>query len=102
VQVTNALLIYIGVNDVSEVRIRWLGHSLHAELNIAVRQNLSVEKGHQIANSVRHELLHQLRYLATATIHIDPANASGEKHHRIDEHSHDDLRLIRIDYGLRF
>ena len=80
-----------GVIDVSEVRIRWLGHSLHAELNIAVQQNLSVEKGHEIANAVRHDLLHQLRYLATATIHIDPANASGEKHHRIDEHSHDDL-----------
>lgn len=80
-----------GVKDVSEVRIRWLGHRQHAELNIAVDQNLSVEKGHEIANRVRHELLHRLRYLSSATIHIDPANASGEEHHRIGEHMHDNL-----------
>jgi cation diffusion facilitator family transporter len=80
-----------GVKDVGEVRIRWLGHRLHAELNIAVDQNLSVEKGHEIANKVRHELLHHLRYLSSATIHIDPANASGEEHHRIGEHAHDNL-----------
>jgi cation diffusion facilitator family transporter len=80
-----------GVGNVSEVRVRWLGHRLHAELNIAVNQSLSVEKGHEIAKTVRHELLHQLRYLSNATIHIDPANASGEDHHGIVEHSHGDL-----------
>jgi cation diffusion facilitator family transporter len=80
-----------GVKDVGEVRTRWLGHRLHAELNIAVDQSLSVEKGHEIANKVRHELLHHLRYLSSATIHIDPANASGEEHHRIGEHAHDNL-----------
>jgi cation diffusion facilitator family transporter len=80
-----------GVENVSEVRVRWLGHRLHAELNISVSQVLSVEKGHEVAKTVRHELLHQLRYLSNATIHIDPANASGEEHHNIVEHSHDDL-----------
>jgi cation diffusion facilitator family transporter len=81
-----------GVSDICEVRVRWLGHRLHAELNIAVSPELSVEKGHEIAKEVRHRLLHQLRYLSNATIHIDPINASGEVYHRIDEHEHDDLR----------
>jgi cation diffusion facilitator family transporter len=80
-----------GVGNVSEVRVRWLGHRLRAELSIAVNQGLSVEKGHEIAKDVRHELLHHLRYLSNATIHIDPANASGEEHHHIVEHVHDDL-----------
>ena len=80
-----------GVCDVTEVRVRWLGHRLHAELNIAVSPELSVEEGHEIATEVRHQLLHHLRYLSTATIHIDPENASGEEHHRITEHEHDDL-----------
>ena len=80
-----------GVGNVSEVRVRWLGHRMHAELNLAVNQSLSVEKGHEIAKDVRHELLHHLRYLSSATIHIDPANASGEEHHRIEGHSHDNL-----------
>jgi cation diffusion facilitator family transporter len=79
------------VLDISEVRVRWLGHRLHAELNMAVSPELSVARAHEVANKVRHQLLHHLRYLSGATIHIDPVNASGEKHHRITEHAHDDL-----------
>ncbi len=80
-----------GVLDVSEVRVRWLGHKLHTEVNISVSSEISVERGHEIATEVRHQLLHYLRYLSNVTIHIDPASASGEIHHRIAEHSHDDL-----------
>ncbi len=78
-----------GVEDVSEVRVRWLGHRMHAELNLAVNQRLSVEDGHNIANQVRHDLLHNLQFLSGVTIHVDPTNASGEKHHEISEHTHD-------------
>ena len=80
-----------GVEAVSEVRVRRLGHRLHAELNVAVAPDLTVEGGHEIATEVRHQLLHHLRYLSNATIHIDPATASGEAHHRIVEHAHDGL-----------
>ena len=80
-----------GVQNVSEVRIRWLGHRLHAEVNIAVNPKLSVEEGHEIAKEVRHQILHHLRYLSNVTIHIDPVNASGEEHHRIVNHTHGDL-----------
>jgi cation diffusion facilitator family transporter len=79
-----------GVEDISEVRVRWLGHRLHAELNIAVNPVLSVTKGHKIATEVRHRLLHHLKYLSNVTIHIDPSSASGEKYHRINEHEHVD------------
>ena len=79
-----------GVQEVSEVRVRWLGHRMHAELNVTVAEGLSVEQGHDIANTVRHELLHNLKFLSEATIHVDPANASGEKHHNIEEHEHGD------------
>ncbi|MGI8467161.1 MAG: cation diffusion facilitator family transporter [Pyrinomonadaceae bacterium] len=78
-----------GVKDVSEVRVRWLGHRMHAELNVVVAENLLVEQGHDIATRVRHELLHNLPFLSNATVHIDPANASGEAHHKIKEHAHD-------------
>lgn len=80
-----------GVHDVTEVRVRWLGHRLHAEINISVGPELSVEKGHEIAKEVRHQILHQVRYLSNATIHIDPLNASGEEHHGFGEHAHDNL-----------
>jgi cation diffusion facilitator family transporter len=78
-----------GVEAVSEVRARWLGHSLHAEINVAVRPALSVSEGHAVAVRVRHRLLHDLPYLQNAIIHVDPLDASGEAHHRINQLSHE-------------
>jgi len=80
-----------GIEAVSEVRARWLGHRLHTEVNVAVRPTLSVSQGHAVAVEVRHQLLHHLPYLENAIIHVDPAHASGEDHHRIFHHAHDVL-----------
>lgn len=71
-----------GVQEVSEVRVRWLGHKMLAEVNIAVDPSLSVEAGHDIAEDVHHRLLHHLKYLSNATVHVDPAGLAGEEHHR--------------------
>jgi len=79
------------VREVTEVRVRWVGHRLSAEINIAVDSELSVEEGHRVAHEVRHKLLHHLPYLGNAAIHVDPLSASGEQHHRIREHQHDEL-----------
>ncbi len=89
-EITHAVHHTTGVCDVSEVRVRWLGHRLHAEVNVAVLAGLPVEQGHDIAKEVRHNLLHELRYLSNATIHIDPITASGEVHHAIANHAHDE------------
>ncbi len=70
-----------GVDEVTETRVRWIGHSIHAELNVAVEPTLTVEKGHEIANEISHDLLHELPYLSNASIHVDPLHSSGEKHH---------------------
>ena len=80
-----------GVEEVSEVRARWLGHRLHAEVNVAVDPDLSVAEGHAIAREVNHQLLHRLSYLSGAVIHVDPVQEAGEEHHRIPAHSHDSL-----------
>ncbi len=80
-----------GVAEVTEVRLRWIGHRMHAELNLAADAELSIERGHDIALAVRHDLLHRLDYLSGATVHVDPVTASGEVHHKIANHSHDEL-----------
>src|SRR5829696_1129100 len=59
-----------GVEDVAEVRARWLGHRLRAEVNVAVSPELSVAEGHAIARKVNHQLLHELRYLDMAVVHV--------------------------------
>jgi cation diffusion facilitator family transporter len=79
------------VEEVTEVRARWLGHRLHAELNIAVDPRLTIAQAHEIAAEVRHQLLHHFDYLSLVVIHVDPADKSGESHHRIAEHVHDGL-----------
>jgi cation diffusion facilitator family transporter len=80
-----------GVVEVTETRVRWLGHRMLAEVNVAVPSGLSVEEGHAVAVQVRHQLLHRLQYLSDATVHVDPDTASGQEHHRMPEHRHDDL-----------
>jgi cation diffusion facilitator family transporter len=70
-----------GVREVTNVRVRWLGHRLHAELNLAVDPALSVAQGHAIATDAHHTLLEHLPYLSSATIHVDPSNRSGDEHH---------------------
>ena len=80
-----------GVEEVAETRARWLGHRLRAEINIAVSPDLSVAQGHAVAREVNHQLLHELRFLDSAIVHVDPIQEAGEKHHRILSHHHDGL-----------
>ena len=80
-----------GVADVAEVRARWVGHRLRAEVNVAVDPDLSVAEGHTVAREVNHRLMHELGYLEGAVVHVDPSQESGEEHHRFVSHSHDGL-----------
>lgn len=66
------------VCEVTEVRVRWVGHRLHAEINAAVSPSLSVEEGHQIADEIRKKLLETFSFIAVTTVHVDPSTASGE------------------------
>jgi divalent metal cation (Fe/Co/Zn/Cd) transporter len=70
------------VRYVAEVRVRWLGHRLHAEVNIAVNSLLSVEEGHAIAVEVRYRIMHGLGYLSNVVVHVDPLGSEGEVFHR--------------------
>jgi divalent metal cation (Fe/Co/Zn/Cd) transporter len=90
-EINHAISHVPGAKDVTEVRVRWLGHRLRAEVNIAVDRNLSIEEGHAIAIEAQHQLLHHLSYLSHAMVHVDPISASGEEFHRVEEHEHDNL-----------
>jgi cation diffusion facilitator family transporter len=79
------------VKKIAEVRARWLGHRLHVEANIAVDPTMSVRDAHRVATEVRHQLMHHLSYVSLVVIHIDPADESGEAHHKIESHVHDGL-----------
>jgi cation diffusion facilitator family transporter len=73
-----------GVRDVGDVRIRWIGHRLRAELEIVVDDHLSVVEAHRIAESAEHRLLHDVPRLHAALVHADPAGHTHDLtgHHR--------------------
>lgn len=81
------------VNEATDVRARWIGHRLHAELSVTVAADLSVGEGHEVAREVRHQLLHHVPHLGGVTVHVDPIGQGGERHHRIGEHAHDGLPI---------
>jgi cation diffusion facilitator family transporter len=64
-----------GVEQLRELRLRWIGHTLRAEADIAVPATLSVAQAHDIAHHAEAHLLRDIRRLAAATIHVSPAGA---------------------------
>jgi cation diffusion facilitator family transporter len=59
------------------VKIRWIGHELHAELNITVDGGLTVRQAHDITEDTRHQLLHRVGRLTDATIHVNPPDGAA-------------------------
>jgi cation diffusion facilitator family transporter len=79
------------VEEVSDVRARWIGHRLHVDVSVTVPGGLSVAEGHDVARDVRHQLLHHLPHLGRVMVHVDPYGQGGERHHRIGSHAHDGM-----------
>lgn len=71
-----------GVQGVGEIRARWIGHRLHAEVNIGVAPRLSVSDAHRIAKAVRYRILQHLPHLDNVIVHVDPTDELGEAHHK--------------------
>jgi cation diffusion facilitator family transporter len=67
-----------GVEDVTEVRIRWIGHTLRAEARVVLDPGLTLVQAHDVAERAEHALLHDVPRLAGALVHADPR---GDEHH---------------------
>ena len=70
-----------GVQDVPVVRLRWIGHRLHAEAEIVADGSLSLRAAHEIAADAEHQLTHAIPHLARAIVHVDPTSNPGTEHH---------------------
>ena len=80
-QAEDALRAVPGVHDVTAVRLRWIGHRLHAEADIVVDAQLSLLAAHELAADAEHQLTHAVARLRSATVHTDPASHPGAHHH---------------------
>lgn len=63
-----------GVRSVRSVRMRWIGHRLHADVELDVDPEVTLAEAHRIAHDAEHELTHAVPKLATALIHAYPAH----------------------------
>ncbi|XVQ07618.1 cation diffusion facilitator family transporter [Spirillospora sp. CA-255316] len=61
-----------GVIEVGELRMRWIGHRLRAEVAIVVDDGLTVREAHHVAVEAEHALLHAVPRLTSALVHADP------------------------------
>jgi cation diffusion facilitator family transporter len=62
-----------GVRAVRSVRMRWIGHRLHADAELDVDPTLNLAQAHRIAHDAEHQLTHAVPKLSTALIHAYPA-----------------------------
>ncbi len=78
------------VKEVPWLRMRWVGHRLHADLGIAVDPHLTTAEIHHIAEHLRHDLYHALPTLSEVVVHVDPyagpAAGTPDQHHALTAH----------------
>lgn len=75
-----------GVRDVPDVRLRWIGHRLRAEVEVEVDDTLTVVEGHDVAERAHHELLHRIPRLDAALVHFSPRGTEHGDHHAETAH----------------
>lgn len=74
-QATAAVTGVPGVTGVREIHVRWVGHTLRAEVDATVNAALTVVEAHEVAHHAERHLLREVRRLTAATIHTSPAGA---------------------------
>ena len=68
-----------GLERVYEVKARWMGHRLHADVAIGVADTVTVTEGVKISEALKGTLFEHLPALAEARIRLANASAFGER-----------------------
>jgi cation diffusion facilitator family transporter len=68
-----------GVKEVHSIRSRRVGSGYFVDLHVLVDGNMSVQDGHDIARSVKHELLDKGPKVLDVIVHLEPYQTSSKK-----------------------
>jgi len=86
-QITHDLGHVTGIAGVDRVRVRWIGHELHADAEVALTPALPLVEVHDVLEEARHRLLHSIPRLADVLLHPNPADTprahERTAHHRV-------------------
>ncbi|BDX31568.1 putative cation efflux system protein [Mycobacterium antarcticum] len=66
-----------GVTAVRSVKMRWLGHRLHADAELDIDPATSLSDAHRIAHEAEYTLTHAVPKLSSALVHAYPSNDGG-------------------------
>ena len=80
-QATAAVTSVAGIRAVRELRIRWIGHTLRAEVDATVDPGLTLTQAHDLVHHAETHLLAQVRRLTAATVHASPTGAHPGSQH---------------------
>jgi cation diffusion facilitator family transporter len=72
-----------GVLDIGPARLRWIGHRLRAECEIAVAETSTVVEAHAVAHDAEHRLMHAVPRLTSAIVHAEPVGIVGKDQHAV-------------------
>jgi cation diffusion facilitator family transporter len=75
-----ALVAEPGVRGVRRLRMRWIGHRLHADAELDIDPDMSLREAHRLAHTAEHTLAHAVPRLSTALIHAYPATPASDHH----------------------
>jgi cation diffusion facilitator family transporter len=75
-----------GVLGARDLRMRWIGHQLRAELAVTVAADLNVLEAHALAHAVEHRLVHTIPRLAAVVVHTEPAVGAERAHEAVGHH----------------
>jgi cation diffusion facilitator family transporter len=68
-----------GVTDVRALRMRWIGHALHAEADLDIAPTTTVSAAHDLAHEAEHHLIHAVPKLKGAVVHAYPARPQPQE-----------------------
>ena len=71
-QAASAISSVDGVHEIRELRIRWIGHTLRAEVDATVDADLTLAQAHDLAHHAEDHLLELVPRLTAATVHTSP------------------------------
>ncbi len=63
------------INEILNIRARWSGHQLLAEIHIRVSPDISVTDAHRIAEDAEHEIMDHIKYVSNVVVRIVPGHS---------------------------
>lgn len=65
-----------GVVRVRQVRMRWIGHRIHADADLDIDENTTLSRAHELAHAAEEQLVQAIPKLTAAVVHAYPRSAA--------------------------